>query len=161
MEEVIVTKYTVADNGHLLLNSEVILQRKDDRPKPTYRGTKIFNKTPVALRGQEVTIIRNDTRSAVFPNPNWVIKDKASKKVLAYAKEIYLSDVSFNITDAGTKIQGTIVSPTDELKALGEALGILEGKVVHVKACDRCQELAIEALPALKLTSAGAFSAKL
>jgi hypothetical protein len=158
MEELIIAKYVQTDDGHYRRELTTELVRKNDAPKPTYRGIKLFNKTPVAMRGTDVVVGRNSVKAGVFYEPYWVVREKGKGKILAYAKEIYLKDVNLSLVEGLPQIEGTVSEPTDELKALTEPLGYTDKCVVKAKSCGKCSLIPILNVPLLRLSTQGAFT---
>jgi hypothetical protein len=155
MEEVTVAHYVCNPEGRYERVVEKRLQRKNQTPKATYRGIKIFTKTPVSLRGKRVSVTRTEMRGSLN-NTAWMIKE--DKKTVAYAAEIYLENVSLSLKDGQPVVSGIVVSPSEELRLLTTPLAIKDGRIVPLTACANCMENMVEHVNFVKMTKSGVFT---
>jgi len=156
MIEKVVISYIIED-GRYISKAETKLVRKNQGSKPTYRGIKIHNKTPLSMRGLRVIAHRNEVKSIVDLG-SWTVRDADTKNIIIYCNELYLQDVSPNFRENKPGLVGVVIPPTEEYKSLRAIVGVVEGnKMIISNACDRCKEVAIEHFDVAHLTPNGVF----
>jgi hypothetical protein len=181
MIEVPTVSSVIDETGNVV--SKVSITRKPRYPRAKYAfgGVEICNKTPVRIRGMLVDVYRNTNTARALYGVPWVIINQATKALASYAHEIHLAGVTIARKRNRIVLSGTVVSPTNESKALVRELGFrsefitnpkpllantflyrvnkeFDNNVYVLSKCEECVELIEQPIPLVRLTKDGVYA---